>query len=247
MSDRDDIKEYYASLLILQYRNKPKARATIKLLVDLFLADGLVLQLPDILDIDTAEGAQLDIIGKILGCQRTVQGIVAETPNFFQFHIDESSYGFSTVGDPVNAQLKSAQFFQDSVYTLTDTEYRPILFYKAMLNVMSATMKGIDDALYKTFGYLVYMQNNQDGSINWVISSKTNLSIQALDKLSYLRPPMGVGFRNVYIIKGYRAFGFATKKNLTNVPKTIGGFTDKNGTEGGEFFTKLNIYDLQYN
>lgn len=73
--DIQDVKTYYADLLILQYRNKPKARETIKIGADIYLGDGVIFQLQDILDIDKAEGAQLDIIGKILDCPRVVQGI----------------------------------------------------------------------------------------------------------------------------------------------------------------------------
>lgn len=244
MSDRDDVKEYYANLLILQYRGKPKARETIKLGADIYMGDGLIFDLENILDIDTEEGAQLDIIGKILGCPRTIQGIVAQVPNYFQFHIDENSYGFSSVGRPRNAQFKSAQFIQNSVYSLTDTEYRPLLKYKAMLNVMRASMSNVDDILYRYFNSLVYMRNNRDLSIDWVISTKTDLSVQALDKLGFLRPPIGIGFRNVYIINSAKAFGFSNKR-YKMPPKTIAGFADKHQQEGGEFFTKLNIYNLQ--
>lgn len=62
-------------MLVLQYRNKPKARETIKIGADIYLGDGVIFQLQDILDIDTAEGPQLDIIGKILDCPRIVQGV----------------------------------------------------------------------------------------------------------------------------------------------------------------------------
>ena len=40
----DDVKEYYADLLILQYRNKPKARNTVKMGVDIYTGDGVLFQ-----------------------------------------------------------------------------------------------------------------------------------------------------------------------------------------------------------
>lgn len=243
MTDREDVKKYYKNLLILQYRNKPKARATIGLGADIYMGDGVVLQLLNILDIDTAEGAQLDIIGKILGVNRTIQGIVAGNPNYFQFHIDENSYGFSTVGDPTNAKYKSAEYIQNSIYTLTDTEYRPILKYKAMLNIMSASMANMDDILYQYFGALVYLRNNLDLTIDWVISTKTDLSVQALDRLDFLRPPIGINFRRIYILTAEKAFGMLNKGNTTT-PKTIGGFATKNTTDGGGFFNKNTLYSL---
>lgn len=71
-ADVEAVKEYYASLLILQYRNKPKARETVKIGADLFLGDGLVFQLQDLLDVDKAVGLWLDLIGKIVGAPRNV-------------------------------------------------------------------------------------------------------------------------------------------------------------------------------
>ena len=51
-TELESVKEYYADLLILQYRNKPKARATIKEFVDICMGDGLVFELNDCLNID---------------------------------------------------------------------------------------------------------------------------------------------------------------------------------------------------
>ena len=73
--DVSDVEEYYANLLILQYRNKPKARATIKLGANLYLGDGVIFQLQDVLDIDNAQGVQLDLIGKIVGAPRNVPNL----------------------------------------------------------------------------------------------------------------------------------------------------------------------------
>lgn len=79
-----NIEDYYADLLIIQYRNKPNARATIKLGVDLYLADGLIFDLNNVLDIDTAVGQQLDLIGKILGVNRKINGFTLNV-DFFSF------------------------------------------------------------------------------------------------------------------------------------------------------------------
>ena len=79
-----DIEKYYQDLLIIQYRNKPNARAMIKLAVDCYLADGIIFDLQDVLNIDTAVGAQLDLIGKILGCSRNITGLTVDKP-FFSF------------------------------------------------------------------------------------------------------------------------------------------------------------------
>lgn len=84
-----NVENYYADLLIIQYRHKPKARATVKLGADLYLADGLVFELNNVLDIDTAVGAQLDLIGKILGISRNIPGFTVDK-EYFSFEKNPS-------------------------------------------------------------------------------------------------------------------------------------------------------------
>ena len=71
----DEILAQYAGLLIVQYKNKPKASMTVKLLVNQSLCDGLPLTEQTCFDLETAIGAQLNILGKIVGVPRTVYGL----------------------------------------------------------------------------------------------------------------------------------------------------------------------------
>lgn len=91
-TETENVKDYYANLLILQYRNKPKASATIKLGAGIYLADGLIFELNDILNLETQQGAQLDLIGQILGVNRQIAG----------FNIDKYYFSFekATVTPP---------------------------------------------------------------------------------------------------------------------------------------------------
>lgn len=66
----DAIVQYYQDLLILQYRGKTKARATIDALVRMVVADQLPRSMQNAFDLETAEGVQLDVIGKIVGATR---------------------------------------------------------------------------------------------------------------------------------------------------------------------------------
>ena len=61
--------EYLSNLLIIQYFNKPKAKATIEALAKMFPTD-LIMAVRDGFDIDTAEGKQLDILAKYIGVDR---------------------------------------------------------------------------------------------------------------------------------------------------------------------------------
>lgn len=189
MAAIDDIKEYYANLLILQYRNKPRARKTIEAGVDIYLGDGVVLQLADILDIDTAVGAQLDIIGKILGCPRNVAGINNQR-KFFSFHVDANSLGFSTVGNPSKGIAKNRSNSVLASYTLEDEEYRQLLKFKAFINVWRGDMGSMDRALYSVFGDNVNLVSGT-GEVTYEIAEQT-VTIEAAITLGYFKAPIGV-------------------------------------------------------
>ena len=78
-----------------------------------------------------------------------------------------------------------------SAYALPDSDYRQLLKFKAALNVMPSTMKGMDEALYSVFGDNVTIQNNQDLSITYVINQQTVVT-QAAEILGYFTGPMGI-------------------------------------------------------
>lgn len=67
---KQELIDYYASLLIMQYSEKPNAVAMIKALVEPVIMDKLPLDVMDAFDIDTAVGDQLDIIAKYVGISR---------------------------------------------------------------------------------------------------------------------------------------------------------------------------------
>lgn len=74
MATNQELIDYYKDLLIIQYRNKPKARATIDALVKNVIMNQLGQQLYDAFDVDQAEGVQLDVIGKYVGVSRYNNG-----------------------------------------------------------------------------------------------------------------------------------------------------------------------------
>lgn len=69
----DEIAEYYANLLIIQYNQKPKARAEIKAIVTPLLMDQLPIAVRDAYNVDTAVGVQLDVLGEIVGISRNIK------------------------------------------------------------------------------------------------------------------------------------------------------------------------------
>lgn len=239
--DIQDVKTYYADLLILQYRNKPKARETIKIGADIYLGDGVIFQLQDILDIDKAEGAQLDIIGKILDCPRVVQGIYNDMI-FFQFYDGPDSVGFSTVGNPQGGNFRTIQNYNQSEYSLPDDDYRFLLKFKSAVNVMRGSERGIDDALWNVFQGDVLLKNNHNLTITYIVSAERTLAALAAKQLGYYRAPEGIGANYVLRVPSpSQIFGF-NRKGIMN--KTVAGFSTKNKRQTGTWLTKENLISL---
>lgn len=239
--DIQDVKTYYADLLILQYRNKPKARETIKIGADIYLGDGVIFQLQDILDIDKAEGAQLDIIGKILDCPRVVQRIYNDMI-FFQFYDGPDSVGFSTVGNPQGGNFRTIQNYNQSEYSLPDDDYRFLLKFKSAVNVMRGSERGIDDALWNVFQGDVLLKNNHNLTITYIVSAERTLAALAAKQLGYYRAPEGVGANYVLRVPSpSQIFGF-NRKGIIN--KTVVGFSTKDKRQTGTWLTKENLISL---
>lgn len=239
MADIDDIKEYYANLLILQYRGKPRARATVQTGCDIYTGDGLLFQLNDILDIDTAQGAQLDIIGKILQCPRIVQGLNPDK-QYFSFQYD-GALGFSDKTGTSNGIFKTYYNSIQSEYALKDEDYRVLLKFKAIANVMRASMAEMDEAIYNAFGDSVLLSNNQNLTITYIVSNNIDIPVQVALIQGYLRAPIGVGFN--YIVQvplPTSIFGFNKNMVIGNAV----GFSDKNTIRSGTFLTKNNIQNV---
>lgn len=69
-----ELISYYADLIILQYKGKPRARAHVELLCDMVTIDLLPLDIKGAFDLDSAVGVQLDSIGKYMGASRSGYG-----------------------------------------------------------------------------------------------------------------------------------------------------------------------------
>lgn len=65
-----ELIDYYADLLILQYKSKPKAYETIRALGELLVIGTLAQEIKDAFNIETATGVHLDLIGKYAGVGR---------------------------------------------------------------------------------------------------------------------------------------------------------------------------------
>ena len=248
----EEITNYYVDWLILQYRMKPKARKTIAAFAREVVADLLHLRLVEAFDLDTASGAQLDILGKYIGLART----------YITGELNQEYFGFADY-DPKNPQNPNGfrdyksefinsrgvwlQYGFDTAKTalLDDTDYRALLKLKILSNTTDTTLPGMLAAVRQMFGNAVTLEDHKDMTLTYTVNASViTLPRSVLENT--LPRPAGVGI-NVKIIRSRFAFwryphnDYNPKKPNPH-PFNTGFRRLKKGVTGGQF-VKYEKYD----
>ena len=231
----------YTNLLIKQYWEKPKAFAEIELksstwdTVRAFLAS-----LDNAFDLDFAVGAQLDVLGRIVGIPREVPDVIAKT--YLGFSINPDSLGFADKFDPLRI---GGPFFDkfSSPYTvqqLNDNDYRFFIRVKVALNWASAYVSSderisIQDVILAAFEGRAYVVDNLNMTLTLYVSPVVSLErLRLIRRLNLLPKPQGVRYAEVIQAEPGATFGFDSNPNSL-------GFADKfdSGREGGFLARKV--------
>lgn len=133
---------------------------------------------------------------------------------------DDNGNGLTSYGDlgsSLNAFFYSYNFASGQNSNLTDAEYRLVIKLKAILNANDGTLASIMAYLNQFFPSTVFLTDNKDMTMAYVVYSTVPLSKELLE--IYLPRPMGVGI-TVTIIN----------------PPTPGG-EDRLTTEDGDILT----------
>ena len=148
-----DILDYYSQQLIYQYRLKSKAKSTIRLLANQAVCDGLVQEEQSCFDLDTAMGAQLTILGNIVGVPRNVYGLDLGHVyfSFTRYLTSEASIGFGRYNEQPDTDvwLRYASY---GIYTLIDFELRALIRLKIIFNTTYSSFKELKEKIYAVFG-----------------------------------------------------------------------------------------------
>ena len=165
----EELQNYYANLLIIQYHDKPKAKSMIKSLVRALYADMMVFKIRDgfnIVNAPFAIGKQLDCIGEWVGVDRIYS---AGQPLYPWFSLIDSSQtttdanqgGFQDWDDPI-AQDGGFLGFDDLIMggnqtSLDDDLYLALIKMKIIKNSSTHTMGDLDKRFYEYFGNQLYL------------------------------------------------------------------------------------------
>lgn len=219
-----EIIEYYVNLLIIQYHDQPNAQAEIRLLIDVLYADGILLDIQDAYNVDTAVGKQLDVIGKYVGVDRVYSNVtLTDMFSFITYDIvtappsSPPRFGFSLYTTFNNYQYNGTLIYDDIIAkdnALTDENYRVLIKLAIIINASNFSSKQIDDALFEFFGTTIRAEDAGDMHMIFYITSTLTPLIQAIVAKGLLPTPMGVGALIV-----------------SNIEDTMFSFTDYSGYE----------------
>lgn len=167
----EELLNYYANLLIVQYNGKPKAKATIEMLtkINYGVTDTpLLLQIQNAFDWKTAKGKQLDIIGKWVGITRFYKGTLFWGDTFLSYpnandlvptdETDTYQHGYSDYST-FNTDTGNVLTYENLglvEQSLGDEDYRTVIGLKILKNSIIQTAKNIDDAIWEYFNHIVY-------------------------------------------------------------------------------------------
>lgn len=238
--------EYYSNLLIVQYHNKPKAKATIELLVRELLANGLLFDIRDAFSVEMAVGVQLDIIGKYVGLDRFYQedaldGYFAFT-TYDEVVIPSEKRGFAIYADTTDDGdfLTYFDVLKRGV-GLDDESFRTLIKLRIIQNNSNHSHKSIDDSMYAFFGETVRPSSLGHMDMIYFIPYALSVLIKVAIQKQVLPRPMGVGLN--IIQQNNTFFGFSTY-NLT--PTLITGFSNyaDYDTKEGQLLDYDNFMDI---
>ena len=198
MTGIQELENYYANTLIVQYNDKPKAKATIKLLTDLTFAKMIYLQIQNGFNWREAEGEPLDWIGKWVGIDRYIDLNLYDGHNWFSLidltgAISEYQGGFAELSDfDTNpGGFLTHELASSKLGALTDENFRFLIGLKIIKNSILHTCKTIDDAIYNYSNGEIYTSwdlTNRTLTYNYPITSGEIMSV-ALNKGVLPCPP----------------------------------------------------------
>ena len=203
------------NMLIWQYRGKPKAKATIDALsnetADVFKS---AVALGDLLNIETATGWALDLVGMHVGVSRRLPSIVKRV--YFGWHGDDSSAGWS-----VGEWYSYGRALRDPLI-MDDDNFRFLIKAKILKNYQKADLDSLIESVRFLFGENANIVDACNMTMTVILPFRqlNALQIYAITNLDILRRPATVKY-NFFQVDANNPFGWAHDPNASGFGKGV--------------------------
>lgn len=193
----EEIISYYQNLLIVQYRILPKATATIALLANEAYAQGLPMTLARCFDLDIALGAQLNILGNIVGVPRYVYGFSITNTyfSFVRYNDITPRPGFGRYNSNPYPSAIWLRYINNSITTMTDFQMFNCILLKIIQNNTYTNLKDVSDALFSVFGTNITVVDNRKMAIVYHANAVYYPILEIAQFLNILPRSMGVSLQ----------------------------------------------------
>jgi hypothetical protein len=196
----EELINYYVGLLIIQYANKPKAKAHIDLIVRAILAEAIYLDVLNGYDLETAVGVQLDIIGKYVGVTRYYGEIDLENyfglTDYAEVNPDaDPKFGLCTYATYEGFSYNGTLTYNSIVTVqnaLSDDDFRILIKLAIIQNTSNHSTGDIDDRLYELFGDQIRLEVLVTKKIYYFFTTAITPLLQAIIIKKLLPKPIGV-------------------------------------------------------
>lgn len=159
----EDLIRYFTNLLILQYKNKPRAKATIETLTRNAFSDTqnniFPIEVQNSYNLDTAVGKQLDVLGKYLGYDRILPIPIDNTFKFAEYDGSiNPEQGYSEYNDnKTTYPYAEYRYSTYDYYYMDNAPYRKVLKMISYLKGKPLSLGNINDALEYAFNGDIYV------------------------------------------------------------------------------------------
>lgn len=192
--DNEETIAYYLALLITQYRILPKAQATMNILYNRALCDGLPQTLERCFDLDVAIGAQLDILGNIVGVPRYVYGLDLLHTFFSFIRYDDTTPrpGFGRYNQNPYISSIWLRYIASGSTEMTDFEMLACIQIKIIQNNFFTSLAAVSEAFWNIFGENIIVVDHRNMSITYYATGQYYPILEIAQYLNILPKPMGV-------------------------------------------------------
>lgn len=224
-----------------QFKDKPVFDAYVKIVMDMLNEIQAVFKdLKQLRSIDTASGAQLDLIGEIVGQPRTLVNYDAFP--YFGFDGASGAETFGTVSDSTVGGVFRSYLQEEGAAAVVDDEtYRFIIKARIIANTTRATPQAVIDGLNFITGNTTSSIVEQPNAhltleIQNTLTDFQSYFLRGLSEQGSIVPiPIGVTVEYVFFEEDY--FGFAEDHNASPLAELVGGYGEGYGESYGDAYT----------
>jgi hypothetical protein len=194
----DQLVAYYVKLLIMEYYALPNASGMVAAFVRQAIASLIVVQVRAGFTLATSTGKQLDLLGELVGLERSVPGFTPGIPAFSMPRYsdpDAGTYvGFSRYGASIAGAWDRYTDIPTS-YIMADGVFAQFIAILVAIRASDYSLEALDAIFFSFFGTYVKIVDNGNMTMTYQhATADPGVLFAILEHLDLLPNPAGVSY-----------------------------------------------------